>query len=269
MKKILSSILCFAMVVSMSVTAFAADISTDGGSQNVLVTYGVGQSFTVTIPSDIEIDSFGSSTNYVSAENVMIPHGSTLNVTMESAKADGFDWYLTDLTNNDNTLAYRVVASDANGDETDIGNGDVVLSVPSGFDDMVETALYFELVDEATKAGTYQDTLTFTVSVDSANINLINFTVDGVSYSAEEGMTWAEWVESEYNPDYTECGCHYEDETITKKFTLYGMYNSILIHGDSCADDEDMRVTRDRDEHYEVPASEEIIPGEAYFGTNQ
>jgi hypothetical protein len=28
---------------------------------------------------------------------------------------------------------------------------------------------------------------------------LISFTIDGTTYQAEEGMTWAEWVESEYN----------------------------------------------------------------------
>lgn len=30
-------------------------------------------------------------------------------------------------------------------------------------------------------------------------ITLISFTIDGTTYQAEEGMTWAEWVESEYN----------------------------------------------------------------------
>lgn len=29
--------------------------------------------------------------------------------------------------------------------------------------------------------------------------SLITFTVDGVEYQAEEGMTWGEWVGSEYN----------------------------------------------------------------------
>lgn len=29
--------------------------------------------------------------------------------------------------------------------------------------------------------------------------NLISFTIDGTTYQAEEGMTWAEWCESEYN----------------------------------------------------------------------
>lgn len=29
--------------------------------------------------------------------------------------------------------------------------------------------------------------------------NLITFTIDGVQYQAEEGMTWKEWCNSEYN----------------------------------------------------------------------
>ena len=36
--------------------------------------------------------------------------------------------------------------------------------------------------------------------------NLITFTIDGVEYQAEEGMTWGEWVESKYNTiQYTIC----------------------------------------------------------------
>lgn len=30
-------------------------------------------------------------------------------------------------------------------------------------------------------------------------VKLISFTIDGAEYQAEEGMTWGEWVESEYN----------------------------------------------------------------------
>ena len=30
-------------------------------------------------------------------------------------------------------------------------------------------------------------------------VTLIRFTIAGTSYQAEDGMTWGEWVESEYN----------------------------------------------------------------------
>lgn len=32
-------------------------------------------------------------------------------------------------------------------------------------------------------------------------VKLISFTVDGTSYQAVEGMTWNEWLESDYNTD--------------------------------------------------------------------
>lgn len=28
---------------------------------------------------------------------------------------------------------------------------------------------------------------------------IISFTIDGTSYQAEEGMTWAQWIDSDYN----------------------------------------------------------------------
>ncbi|MBO5121283.1 MAG: hypothetical protein J6C28_06340 [Bacilli bacterium] len=36
----------------------------------------------------------------------------------------------------------------------------------------------------------------------ASSVSLITFTIDGVTYQAEEGMTWLEWVESSYNIDY-------------------------------------------------------------------
>ena len=39
------------------------------------------------------------------------------------------------------------------------------------------------------------------------NVNLITFTIEGTSYQAEDGMTWAEWCESEHNT-----GGYYIDE---------------------------------------------------------
>ena len=39
-------------------------------------------------------------------------------------------------------------------------------------------------------------------SVDiSGGVELINFTIDGDHYEAEEGMTWEQWCNSEYNYD--------------------------------------------------------------------
>ena len=46
---------------------------------------------------------------------------------------------------------------------------------------------------------------TFSAHVEIVSIkdtdNLITFTIDGVTYQAEDGMTWTEWVNSKYNID--------------------------------------------------------------------
>jgi hypothetical protein len=42
----------------------------------------------------------------------------------------------------------------------------------------------------------------FVDGVETATVaNLISFTINGKQYQAEEGMTWGEWVASEYNTD--------------------------------------------------------------------
>lgn len=46
----------------------------------------------------------------------------------------------------------------------------------------------------------YRDSAKSTsVTVTKGGATLISFTIDGTSYQAEEGMTWAQWVDSSYN----------------------------------------------------------------------
>ena len=46
----------------------------------------------------------------------------------------------------------------------------------------------------------YRDSAKSTsVTVTKGSATLISFTIDGTSYQAEEGMTWAQWVDSSYN----------------------------------------------------------------------
>lgn len=63
-----------------------------------------------------------------------------------------------------------------------------------------------------------------TISIEEVVAKLISFTIskgpgfDVVTYQAEEGMTWGQWVESEYNPGWYVVGYDkYED--------IYGIYN--------------------------------------------
>jgi hypothetical protein len=51
-------------------------------------------------------------------------------------------------------------------------------------------------------SGTYESGALYVVEEDG--VALISFTIEGTTYQAEDGMTWEEWVESEYNTgEYT------------------------------------------------------------------
>ena len=175
MKKFLSCVLCLAMVASMGVTAFASEvvplgpvnpvIQADGGSENVLVTYGMSSGFVVTIPATVNLDAEGKGSCQISAENVMIAANHTLQVSLGSEDyANTGSWELVDANAPDNTLTYTIgkVAG-----ASDVTNNTVVLSVNAGesYQSVSGRMLHFSIVDELTKAGEYTDTLTFTVNV--------------------------------------------------------------------------------------------------------
>ena len=59
-----------------------------------------------------------------------------------------------------------------------------------------------------------------TINFNLAKKSLINFTIDGTSYQAEEGMTWEQWVNSKYNiGNYvvgeTSCGIRIRRDPVT------------------------------------------------------
>lgn len=57
------------------------------------------------------------------------------------------------------------------------------------------------LVDSAKLADAKRALAAHLKALEQGSVNLIAFTIDGTEYEAEDGMTWAEWVESEYNTD--------------------------------------------------------------------
>lgn len=63
--------------------------------------------------------------------------------------------------------------------------------------------------------------------------SLISFTIAGTSYQAEEGMTWGEWVASDYNTDrYAEhpnLGMGTEDSKVPAKNQYCITYNSTVV----------------------------------------
>ena len=189
MKKIFALILAITMMATLSVTAFAADYDT-AGDKGMNVTYSVAPAYTVTIPETVTIGADGTEKT-VSAEGVVVEKGQYVSVTLAA------DNNFTVKTTEGAELAYTVTA---NGEAVAAG-GEVLAVNPK--DGKTGTAtITFDIDESAIQyAGTYTGSATFTIAVKDVPKAMINFTIDGTSYQAEEGMTWAEWVVSPYNND--------------------------------------------------------------------
>ena len=81
------------------------------------------------------------------------------------------------------------------------------------------TSANFAVSTELAKPGEWSGTANFGCELGSS-VTLISFTIDGTAYQAEEGMTWGEWVESEYNTNsYTATSYYVYDPA--KRLTRY------------------------------------------------
>ena len=187
MKKLFAIILTIAMLATLSVTALADDYTTEG-DKGMTITYSVAPTYTVTIPSDVTIN--GSSTT-ISADDVVVEKGKYVSVSLDA------DNDFTVTTAQGATLTYTVTAN-----STAISAGDEILAVNPEAAANGSVTVVFAIDESAIQyAGTYTGTATFTVAVKDAPVTIINFTIDGEPYQAEPGMTWAEWIESDYNTD--------------------------------------------------------------------
>ena len=200
MKKLFALILAITMMATLSVTAFAADYDTEG-NKGMDVTYSVNPGYTVTIPETVTIGANGTSAT-VSAEDVVVNKGQYVSVTLAA------DNNFTVKTTEGATLTYTVTK----GIQPVAAGGEILAVNPA--DSAAGTATITFDIDE-TKiqyAGTYTGTATFTIAVKDVPVTIINFTMDSSDFEewipgltanlqAEAGMTWAEWIESDYNVD--------------------------------------------------------------------
>ena len=195
MKKLFALLLAITMMATLSVTAFAADYDT-AGDKDMTVTYSVNPGYTVTIPTDVTID--GNSTT-ISAENVVVEKGKYISVAL----ADDNDF--TVRTQQGAELTYTVTK----GGPPVAAGGEILAVDPT--DGKTGTAtITFDIDESAIKyAGTYTGSATFTIAVKPVPKTIINFTIEGTSYQADEGMTWAEWVA---DPAYNTVGFEKDGE---------------------------------------------------------
>jgi len=187
MKKLFALILAITMMATLSVTAFATDYDTTG-DKGMTVTYSVNPGYTVTIPETVTIGADGTEKT-VSVEDVVVNKGQYVSVTLAA------DNNFTVKTAEGAELAYTVTA---NGEAVAAG-GEILAVNPA--DGKAGTAtITFDIDETAIQyAGTYTGIATFTIAVKDAPVTTINFTIDGTPYQADAGMTWAQWVVSDYN----------------------------------------------------------------------
>lgn len=172
MKKMVSFIsalaMCAVMTAPMVSSATLSEKSVGADSTEntsaVSMTKEVASSYTVIIP-DGEIDLENPSDLSVSAENVIIDSGQTLEVSVKSAN----NWKLIDTKSGSTASITYSLTPQEEGAEALTGEESVsVLSVEAGTSPAgkVEKILTAEVTGKPTMSGTYKDTLTFTVAVD-------------------------------------------------------------------------------------------------------
>ena len=165
--------------------------------RSVTVEYTVVPTYTVTIPTDVTID--GNSTT-ISAEDVVVEKGQYVSVTLAA------DNNFTVTSGEGATLTYTVTKGGQ-----PVAAGDEILAVNPADGKTGTATITFDIDETAIQyAGTYTGSTTFTIAV--KDVPPINFTMDSSDFEmwipgltanlqAEAGMTWGEWLESDYNVD--------------------------------------------------------------------
>ena len=155
-KKTLATLLTLTLLTTAAVPAVAFGVDKTTDTQNIELTYKVESTFTMTIPADITLTG-GTGSSTVGVSDAVIPFGQSLNITIASPNYDTDSFRLKD-GDKDNYIKYTI----KNG-ATGISNNDKILSVTSG--SATESVTLDYEAEQAKKAGTYTDQLTFTATV--------------------------------------------------------------------------------------------------------
>ena len=169
MKKLFLA-LAMTMMVGSAGMAFAASLEGNdetNATGNTKVEYEVEGSYTITIPDKVTLIEGGTTDMVVAASDVYIPFNKILNLKVYSANS----WNIVDIdsyrTNAVSKFPYTLSL-----DGNVIENNGLILEVDAGNTQGVSKEFKLELTNKVTKAGTYEDRLTFTSElVDNLNIS--------------------------------------------------------------------------------------------------
>ncbi len=157
MKKLLTLVLAVMMLCSVSVTAFAAtDLDKGNNVGSMTVSYGVDEGYVVTIPADVTVSTTGVETT-LSASKVLLSDGKTLTVSV--ASANGFK-----LECAGSKIPYTVSVGDTEQTNATFTALSIKSGTTSGSVNLTFKTTQAD-INNATKAGTHTDTLTFTCGV--------------------------------------------------------------------------------------------------------
>ena len=174
MKKILSSALVGVMALSMIPTALATTDYTNG-TEVKYEGQGAAQ-YTITVPAQLAPEGSGTVTlsgTWASDCKVKVTADASVELT-------------NSINSNDKkTLTVSFAGIEKSGDNTAVVTATEAVSVGA-----IDNALF----------GTWTGKFNYNVEyVEPEAVQMITFTIDGTEYQVEEGMTWAEWIETDAN----------------------------------------------------------------------
>lgn len=161
MKKVLSLVLAVALMLAVCVPAFAADITTDGGTGTTIIKTATttsggddARSFTVTVPADQEIPWGAASYDVSYAVETHLAYGETLAVSVKGVQ--GYMSYSPE-AGVELPLPYALMGE---GVDYETAEPNVYPAVTVPLNVVVTEEDWNEAV-----IGTYSDTLTFTAEI--------------------------------------------------------------------------------------------------------
>lgn len=176
MKKILSLGLVGVMALSMIPTALATTDYTNGTRVEYTANDEANTAYTITVPALLAPGAEGTvklEGTWASDATVKVTADKTVTLTNSINSAD------------QKVLDVTFAGIEKAGDNTATVTATEAVSVAN-----IENALF----------GTWSGKFNYNVEyVEADAVEMISFTIDGQEYQAKEGMTWAEWIDSQYN----------------------------------------------------------------------
>ena len=229
MKKILSLGLAGVMAMSAIPMAYATNVyenpgaDTEMGTQVVYEATGA-EAYTVTVPAQLAPEGSGDvyvEGTWATDRKLVVTADTSVELTNSISKGDTKTLTVSFpgiALKGDNTVA---ITQNTEGAKKTVSVADI------------KNALF----------GTWSGTFYYNVEmVDVDNVELITFTIDGVEYQAEEGMTWGTWVNSDYNtgrfklqPDSNNALINYDGRFVVGGDNEYGyrLYDNQEVKSES------------------------------------